>query len=154
YRESTSHRSERERLAETSKTGVFTGAFCLHPLTGERIPIYIADYVLLSYGHGAIMGVPGHDERDHEFAKTYGLPIKRVISGGPEDIEEAPHSGDGSLVNSEFLDGLSKDAAKEAMCDKLESLGVGRKSVTYKLRDWLFSRQRYWGEPIPVAHDD
>jgi leucyl-tRNA synthetase len=144
---------ERTALAK-DKTGVFTGAFAVNPVNNEKIPVWVADYVLISYGSGAIMAVPGHDERDHEFAKKFGLPIKRVLTGGDEeDITVASHPGEGELVNSGFLDGKAKAEAIEAMCQWLENNGRGKKSVTYKLRDWLFSRQRYWGEPFPLAHD-
>ena len=147
-------KSDMERTAVTKdKTGVDTGAFAVNPLSGEKLPIYVADYVLGSYGSGAIMAVPGHDERDHAFAQRYHLPIKRVLTGGEADIQAAAHTGDGTLVNSGFLDGLSKDQAIAAVCSWLEKHGTGKKAVTYKLRDWLFSRQRYWGEPFPLAHD-
>jgi len=151
YVEQSARRSERVRLAEThEKSGVFTGAMALHPVTGERIPIWIADYVLASYGTGAIMAVPAHDERDYQFATRFDLPIVEVVSGG--DIREAAYTGDGTGVNSDFLDGLETPAAVERMIEWLESEGAGARAVNYKLRDWLFSRQRYWGEPIPVLH--
>lgn len=153
YAESTANKSDRERIASTEKTGVFTGAYAINPVNKESLPIYIADYVLMSYGHGAIMAVPGHDERDHEFATRFKLPIKRVLTGGESDITTKAHTGNGALINSGFLDGLEKDQAIEAMAQWLEKNHVGKKTVTYKLRDWLFSRQRYWGEPIPLVHD-
>ena len=155
YVEDARNRSEMERTAATGKkTGIFTGAYAINPANQENIPIYIADYVLATYGHGAIMAVPGHDDRDHEFARTFNLPIKRVLTGGAvQDIKEAAHTGDGELIDSGFLDGMSKDAALSAMCEWLEKNRKGKKTVTYKLRDWLFSRQRYWGEPFPLAHD-
>lgn len=153
YVQFTQGRADRDRLAATEKSGVFTGGFAINPANGEALPIYIADYVLISYGHGAIMAVPGHDERDHAFARKYDLPIKRVLAGGDQPIEEAAHTGDGTLVASGFLDGMKKDAAIEAMIAWLEKEGSGRRTITYKLRDWLFSRQRYWGEPIPIAQD-
>jgi leucyl-tRNA synthetase len=137
--------------AGDAKTGVFTGAFAVHPVTGKRLPIWIADYVLMSYGSGAIMAVPAHDERDHAFARHFGLPIKEVVSGGAVSVQEAAHTGDGTLVNSQFLDGLTVEAAKARMIEWLEAHGKGTARVQYRLRDWLFSRQRYWGEPIPVV---
>ena len=149
------NRSDLDRSAQTKeKTGVFTGADAVNPATGEKVQIWVADYVLMSYGLGAIMAVPGHDERDHEFATKFGIPIKRVLTGGEEaDISIKAHVGDGELVNSGFLNGKHKAAAIQAMCQWLEEKKIGRRKVTYKLRDWLFSRQRYWGEPFPVLHD-
>ncbi|MGH1783555.1 leucine--tRNA ligase [Enterococcus gallinarum] len=132
------------------KTGVFTGAYAVNPANGKEVPIWIADYVLASYGTGAIMAVPAHDERDHEFAKAFGLEIIPVLAGG--DVEEAAYTEDGPHINSEFLDGLDKEAAIEKMNHWLEEQGVGKKEISYRLRDWLFSRQRYWGEPIPIIH--
>lgn len=132
------------------KTGVFTGAYAVNPSNGKEVPIWIADYVLASYGTGAIMAVPAHDERDHEFAKAFGLEIIPVLAGG--DVEEAAYTEDGPHINSEFLDGLDKEAAIEKMNHWLEEQGVGKKEISYRLRDWLFSRQRYWGEPIPIIH--
>jgi leucyl-tRNA synthetase len=144
-------RSERVRLAEAEdKTGVATGAYAINPVNDERIPVWIADYVLASYGTGAIMAVPGHDERDHAFATKFGLPIREVVAGG--DPLLAAFVGDGVAVNSGFLDGLATPAAKRRMVEWLEANGKGQSAVTYKLRDWLFSRQRYWGEPFPVLH--
>ncbi|HBZ09789.1 MAG TPA: leucine--tRNA ligase [Bacillus bacterium] len=140
---------ERTDLAK-EKTGVFTGAYAVNPVNGEKIPIWIADYVLMSYGTGAIMAVPAHDERDYEFAKKFGLDIKEVVSGG--NIAEEAYVGDGPHVNSGFLNGMDKEEAISAMIDWLEKEGCGTKKVTYRLRDWLFSRQRYWGEPIPIIH--
>ncbi|MEM6455085.1 MAG: leucine--tRNA ligase, partial [Acidobacteriota bacterium] len=134
------------------KTGVFTGAYAVHPVTGDKLQIWIADYVLMSYGTGAIMAVPGHDERDHAFAKRFELPIVEVISGAEAPIDEQAHSGDGVAVNSDFLDGLAVDDAKARMITWLEEYGRGRRRVQYRLRDWLFSRQRYWGEPFPFVH--
>jgi leucyl-tRNA synthetase len=136
------------------KTGVFTGAYAINPVNGEKIPIWIADYVLLSYGTGAIMAVPAHDERDHEFAKKFDLPIIEVISGGEQPVQVAAHVGDGALVNSGFLSAKSVGQAKAAICEWLEKQGHGKRSVQYRLRDWLFSRQRYWGEPFPIVHLD
>lgn len=140
---------ERTDLAK-EKTGVFTGAYAINPANGEKLPIWIADYVLMGYGTGAIMAVPAHDDRDYEFAKTFDLPIKEVVTGG--NIELEPYVGDGKLVNSDFLNGLNKEAAIEKMITWLEEQGLGTRKVTYRLRDWLFSRQRYWGEPIPIIH--
>ena len=147
YMEQTQKKSEVERKATTEKTGVFTGAFAVHPLSQEPLPIWIADYVLMDYGTGAIMAVPGHDQRDFEFATTYQLPIKRVL----DSEEELPFEGEGQLVNSEFLNGLSKKEAIEKMIAYLEKDQLGGKQINYKLRDWLFSRQRYWGEPFPIV---
>ncbi|WP_142433547.1 leucine--tRNA ligase [Enterococcus mundtii] len=132
------------------KTGVFTGAYAINPVNGKEIPIWIADYVLASYGTGAIMAVPAHDERDYEFAQTFDLEILPVIEGG--DISTAAYTEDGAHINSDFLNGLNKEEAIDAMNQWLEEHGVGKKEVSYRLRDWLFSRQRYWGEPIPVIH--
>ena len=140
---------ERTDLAK-EKTGVFTGAYAVNPVSGEKMPVWIADYVLASYGTGAIMAVPAHDERDYEFAKEFGLPVKEVVAGG--NIEEEAYVGDGPHVNSGFLDGLGKDEAISKSIAWLEEHGAGEKKITYRLRDWLFSRQRYWGEPIPVIH--
>ncbi|MGG0027122.1 leucine--tRNA ligase [Bacillus safensis subsp. osmophilus] len=140
---------ERTDLAKT-KTGIFTGAYAINPLNGEKMPIWIADYVLATYGTGAIMAVPAHDERDYEFAKTFDLPIKEVVEGG--DIEKEAYTGDGTHINSDFLNGLGKEEAIEKAIAWLEEHQKGEKKVTYRLRDWLFSRQRYWGEPIPIIH--
>ncbi|MBS4208606.1 leucine--tRNA ligase [Bacillus sp. FJAT-50079] len=140
---------ERTDLAK-DKTGVFTGAYAVNPVNGKKIPIWIADYVLMSYGTGAIMAVPAHDERDYEFAKKFGLDIVEVVAGG--NVEESAYTGDGAHVNSGFLDGKNKEDAISAMINWLEKEGKGTKKVTYRLRDWLFSRQRYWGEPIPIIH--
>ncbi|MBR3127649.1 MAG: class I tRNA ligase family protein, partial [Solobacterium sp.] len=132
------------------KTGVFTGAYAINPVNGREIPIWIADYVLASYGTGAIMAVPAHDERDYDFAKKFGLDIIPVLEGG--NIEEAAWTEDGLHINSDWLNGLNKEDAIAKMLDWLEEHHVGEKKVQYKLRDWLFSRQRYWGEPIPIIH--
>lgn len=146
-------RSERDRMADaTTKTGVATGAFARNPVNGESIPIWIADYVLAGYGTGAIMAVPGHDERDWAFARTFDLPIVEVVAGG--DVSEAAWTGAGKATASGFLDGLDTPDAKARMIEWLEAEGVGQGTVTYKLRDWLFSRQRYWGEPFPVVHHE
>ncbi len=151
YQEKASHKSDLERteLAK-EKTGVFTGAYALNPATGQPVPVWIADYVLATYGTGAIMAVPGHDERDWEFATKFGLPIVEVVAGG--DVSQAAYTGDGLLVHSGFLDGLAVPEAKAKMIAWLEAQGAGQKKVSYRLRDWLFSRQRYWGEPIPIIY--
>jgi leucyl-tRNA synthetase len=152
YVEATRRRSERARTTDGKrKTGVATGAAAIHPATGERIPIWIADYVLAGYGTGAIMAVPGHDERDFEFAQSFDLPIRQVVDVAGQEL---PAPGDGTSVHSGFLDGLPTAEAKRKMIEWLETEGHGRGRVTYKLRDWLFSRQRYWGEPFPVLHLD
>lgn len=132
------------------KTGVFTGAYAINPVNGKEVPIWISDYVLASYGTGAIMAVPAHDERDYDFAKTFGIEIIPVLEGG--NIEEAAFVGDGAHINSDFLNGMDKETAIQTMNEWLEEKGIGKKEVSYRLRDWLFSRQRYWGEPIPVIH--
>ncbi len=151
YIEETAKKSDLKRtdLAK-EKTGVFTGAYAINPVNGKEIPIWIADYVLASYGTGAIMAVPAHDERDFEFAQTFGLEILPVIEGG--DVQKAAYTEDGTHINSEFLDGMNKQEAIDKMNEWLEENGVGKKEVSYRLRDWLFSRQRYWGEPIPIIH--
>ncbi|MGE7827345.1 leucine--tRNA ligase [Paenibacillus sp. NPDC093718] len=151
YQDQAARKSDLERtdLAK-DKTGVFTGAYAINPVNGAKVPIWIADYVLAGYGTGAIMAVPGHDSRDWEFAKQFGLPIIEVVQGG--NIEEEAYSGSGAHVNSGFLNGLDNEAAIQAMNEWLEKEGKGKKKVTYRLRDWLFSRQRYWGEPIPILH--
>ncbi|PEB43568.1 leucine--tRNA ligase [Bacillus pseudomycoides] len=140
---------ERTELAK-EKTGVFTGAYAINPVNGEKLPIWIADYVLATYGTGAVMAVPAHDERDYEFAQVFSLPMKEVVKGG--DITKEVYTGDGPHVNSAFLDGLNKEEAIAKMIEWLEVTSAGNQKVTYRLRDWLFSRQRYWGEPIPVIH--
>lgn len=151
------NKSERQRIANVrEKSGVFTGAYAINPATGKAIPIWVADYVLMGYGTGAIMAVPGHDERDHDFARQFDLPIVEVVR--PQQvgadhlpIEEAAFIGDGVLVNSGFLNGKSVAEAKSAMIDWLEAEGYGVREIQYRLRDWLFSRQRYWGEPFPIV---
>ncbi len=151
------NKSERQRISDVrEKSGVFTGAYAINPANGQPIPIWVADYVLASYGTGAIMAVPAHDERDHEFARLFDLPIVEVVrptSAGAEQpsIAEAAYTGDGVAVNSGFLNGKPVAAAKAAMIDWLEERGHGTREVQYRLRDWLFSRQRYWGEPFPVV---
>ncbi|MGI2732300.1 leucine--tRNA ligase [Bacillus cytotoxicus] len=140
---------ERTELAK-EKTGVFTGAYAINPVNGEKLPIWIADYVLASYGTGAVMAVPAHDERDYEFAQTFDLPMKEVVKGG--DITKEAYTADGEHIDSAFLNGLNKEEAIAKMIEWLEVTGAGNQKVTYRLRDWLFSRQRYWGEPIPIIH--
>ncbi|MBK8252657.1 MAG: leucine--tRNA ligase [Polyangiaceae bacterium] len=153
YASAASSRSDRDRSSDAKKkTGVFTGAYAIHPITGSQVPIWVADYVLYGYGTGAVMAVPGHDERDFEFAKTFDLPIVEVVS--PDGALHAPIAkafiDDGIAVNSGEFNGLSTAQCKKAMIEKLASLNKGSARITYKLRDWVFSRQRYWGEPIPV----
>ena len=153
YVEGASRKSERARLADAdTKTGVFSGGFATNPVNGEKIPVWIADYVLISYGTGAIMAVPAHDERDYAFAKAFDLPIREVVQGG--DISEQAYTGDGVAVNSGLIDGLETPRAKARILDWLEEQGIGERTINFKLRDWLFSRQRYWGEPFPVLHFD
>ena len=137
--------------ATRAKTGVFTGAYASNPVSGMRLPIWVADYALGAYGTGAIMAVPGHDSRDHEFARTFGLAVVRVVRNGCE-VSDAPYEGDGVMVNSDFLDGMTIADARRAAIEWLERHGAGTAKATYRLHDWLFSRQRYWGEPIPVLH--
>src|SRR5690625_2933951 len=151
YIEEVSRKTDLERtdLAD-EKTGVFTGAYAINPANGGKMPIWIADYVLVTYGTGAIMAVPAHDERDYDFAKTFDLPIVEVVKGG--NIEEEPYVEDGEMVNSDFLNGLRSEDAMDKMIEWLEEKGHGERKVSYRLRDWLFSRQRYWGEPIPIIH--
>jgi len=144
-------KSELERTElNKEKTGVFTGAYAINPVNGKEIPIYISDYVLSSYGTGAIMAVPAHDERDYEFAKKYNLEIIQVLAGG--DISEKAYTEDGVHINSDFLDGLNKEEAINKMISWLEERDLGTAKVNYKMRDWIFARQRYWGEPVPVVH--
>jgi len=171
YREQAARKSDLDRtdLAK-EKTGVFTGAYAINPVNSERMPIWISDYVLISYGTGAIMAVPAHDERDFEFANKFGLPIVPVVEpvlrstaeGGPLDSKEAKlvkqgklcFVGDGKAINSGQFNGLPTNRFKEKISDWLQQKGLGRKAVNYKLRDWLFSRQRYWGEPFPILHEE
>ncbi|MGW9263079.1 leucine--tRNA ligase [Gordonia terrae] len=152
YRASIAAKSDLERQENKEKTGVFTGSFALNPVNGERVPVFVADYVLMGYGTGAIMAVPAHDARDHEFATVFGLPIREVI-GSDTDIATEAYVGDGPLVNSGFLDGRNVEDAKAAVVERLEADGVGSGRIQYKLRDWLFARQRYWGEPFPIVYD-
>ncbi|MBT8800741.1 leucine--tRNA ligase [Lactobacillus delbrueckii subsp. bulgaricus] len=151
YIKSIESKSDLERTdLNKDKTGVFTGAYAINPVNGEEVPVWISDYVLATYGTGAVMAVPAHDERDYAFATKFDLPIKEVVEGG--DISKEAFAGDGVHVNSDFLNGLHNEEAKAKMVDWLTEKGVGEKKVNYKMRDWNFSRQRYWGEPIPVIH--
>ena len=153
YLEQSQAKSERERISEQKeKTGVFTGAYAINPANNQEIPIWVSDYVLISYGTGAIMAVPAHDKRDYEFAQKFGLEIKEVVAGG--DISKEAYSGDGKIINSDFLNGLNSKEAIQKITEHLEQKKIGKKETHYKLRDWLFSRQRYWGEPIPVIFDE
>ncbi len=153
YKEEASRRSDLERTdLNKDKTGVFTGSYVINPVNGEKLPIWISDYVLASYGTGAVMAVPSGDQRDYDFATKFDLPIKPVIEG--TDVSEGAFYGDGKHINSGFLDGLNIADAKQKMIDWLEEHDAGHKKVNYRLRDWIFSRQRYWGEPIPVIHWD
>ena len=156
YREKTARKSDLERTElSKEKSGVFTGAYALNPVNGERIPIWIADYVLLGYGTGAIMAVPAHDERDLEFAQKFGLPIKLVVQAPGKTLEESRGFCDnGTAVNSGFLDGLPTPEAKAKIGAWLAERGLGKLTINFKLRDWLFSRQRYWGEPFPIVWEN
>ena len=151
YLDIVKRKSDLERTdLNKDKTGVFTGAYAINPVNGEKVELWIADYVLASYGTGAVMAVPAHDERDYEFATKFNLPIKAVIEDNGEVI--VPFFGDGKHINSDFINGLNNEEAIAKVIEFLEENKVGRSKVTYKLRDWLFSRQRYWGEPIPIIH--
>ena len=153
YKATCATKSELERTSlNKEKTGVFTGAYAINPVNGKKVPIWISDYVLATYGTGAIMAVPAHDSRDYEFAKTFGIDIIPVIKGG--NIEKEAYEGDGLHINSGFLDGLNKEDAIETMLAWLEEHKCGQKKVNYRLREWIFARQRYWGEPIPIVHMD
>ena len=151
YLDIVKRKSDLERTdLNKDKTGVFTGAYAINPVNGEKVELWIADYVLASYGTGAVMAVPAHDERDYEFATKFNLPIKAVIEDNGEVV--VPFYGDGKHINSDFINGLNNEEAIAKVIEFLEENKVGRSKVTYKLRDWLFSRQRYWGEPIPIIH--
>ena len=147
YIQQTAHKSELDRKTSHKKTGVFTGSYALHPFTGKEIPIWVSDYVLMSYGTGAIMAVPAHDERDFAFAQKYNLEILQVIEG-----DDLPYEGMGRLMASDFINGLESQAAIDLLLSNIQNKKIGKEHTTYKLRDWLFSRQRYWGEPFPVIH--
>lgn len=151
YKKICASKSDMERTElNKDKTGVFTGAYAINPVNGKKIPIWISDYVLVTYGTGAIMAVPAHDERDYAFAKKFGLDIIPVLEGG--NIEEEAFTGDGVHINSDFLNGLGKQEAIDKMIDWLTEKGIGQKKINYRLREWIFARQRYWGEPIPVIN--
>ena len=151
YIEEAARKSELERTSlNKEKTGVFTGAYAVNPANGKKIPIYISDYVLSTYGTGAIMAVPAHDSRDYAFAKKFGLDIIQVLEGG--DISKEAYEDDGLHINSEFLNGLNKEDAINKMLEFLKEKGIGEKKINYKFREWIFARQRYWGEPVPVVH--
>ena len=151
YKEKCALKSELERTdLNKEKTGVFTGAYAINPVNNKEIPIWISDYVLVSYGTGAIMAVPAHDERDYAFAQKFNLEIIPVIEGG--NIEKEAYTGDGIHINSEFLNGLNKEEAINKMFEYLEENNIGTKKINYRLRDWIFARQRYWGEPVPIVH--
>lgn len=153
YVEVASRKSEIARQEQTKeKTGVFTGAYAINPVNQEKIPVWIADYVMMGYGTGAIMAVPAHDERDHEFAKAFDLPIREVVVPATGDKPEGCFAGEGKAVNSGSINGLTTKEAKEKIIAQIEKDGIGRRTVNFKLRDWLFSRQRYWGEPFPIVH--
>ncbi|MCP4529802.1 MAG: class I tRNA ligase family protein, partial [Delftia sp.] len=153
YCEAATRRSELERL-QSGRDGVFTGAHAINPVNGARVPVYVADYVLMGYGGGAIMAVPAHDERDFDFAARHNIPAPVVIAPPGWDGEPlaAAHTGPGRMVNSGPWDGLPSDEAKGRIIEWMEERGVGRRSVQYRMRDWLISRQRYWGAPIPIVH--
>ncbi len=154
YRHATSQKSDLDRQENKTKTGVFTGAYAINPVNDTSIPVFIADYVLMGYGTGAIMAVPGQDERDWEFAEAFDLDIIRTVQPPADWDENAAFIGEGPAINSGFLDGMAIADAKSAMIDHLTEIGAGEGTVTTKLRDWLFARQRYWGEPIPIVFDD
>ena len=153
YKEACKLKNDMERTElNKDKTGVFTGAYAINPVNGKEIPIWISDYVLASYGTGAIMAVPAHDTRDYEFAKKFGMEIIPVLDGG--NVEDEAYTEDGLHINSGFLDGLNKEDAINKMLDYLEERNLGKRKANYKMRDWVFSRQRFWGEPIPMVHCD
>jgi len=152
YRARAAELSDADR--SDSKTGVFLGCDAVVPFSDSRVPVFVADYVLMGYGTGAVMGVPGEDQRDREFAEAYGLPVIRTVQPPPDHPEDLAYTGDGPSINSLFLDGLDVEASKALIAERLTESGFGRSTVNYRMRDWLFSRQRYWGEPIPIVFDD
>lgn len=154
YKLEASQRSDLARQEQKEKTGVWTGAYATNPMSGEKVQIWIADYVMISYGTGAIMAVPAHDERDFEFAKAFDLPIKRVVEDPAAKESEGCFSGEGIAINSGFVNGLKTKEAKEAVIQHLEKNKLGKRTINYKLRDWIFARQRYWGEPFPIIYLD
>ncbi|HUO09757.1 MAG TPA: leucine--tRNA ligase [Phycisphaerae bacterium] len=157
YQQWAASRSDRERQEDTKKTGVFTGLYAINPVNNKQIPIWVSDYVLMGYGTGAIMAVPAHDDRDHEFATKFKLPIIEVVAptqieNRKSKIENAPFTEEGIAINSPWIDNLPTPEAKKKITAILEEKGIGKKTINYKIRDWLFSRQRYWGEPFPIVH--
>ena len=154
YVDETGRKSNIDRMSDKEKTGVFTGRYCTNPLNGEKMPIWVADYVLFDYGTGAVMAVPAHDERDNEFAQKFGLTITQVIENKNEqiDVQKIAYTGSGVMINSGPFDGKKTSEAMTDIIAELEKIGAGKKQTNYKLRDWVFSRQRYWGEPIPLVH--
>ena len=157
YKDEAKKQTDIERQSITrDKTGVFTGSYAINPINGRKVPIWVADYVLNTYGTGAVMAVPAHDDRDFAFATKYNLPIERVIIGLKAQmmIENLPYTEYGIMVNSDEFDGLSTEEGKEAVVKKLRRLNLGSGKVNFRLRDWLVSRQRYWGSPIPIIHCD
>lgn len=159
YQEQVRHMSELDRQEQKEKTGVFTGTYVTNPVNNEKLPLYLASYVLKDYGTGIVMGVPGGDERDFEFAQKYNLPIPQVVDGPEAQKDEhgnltEAYTGDGTIINSDFLNGMTKQESIDAIIKYLEEKNIGSAETQYKLRDWIFSRQRYWGEPIPLIHCD